>query len=287
MAWTACRAKTCGKLGRAIGTLPPRSPRFGSGIPMPRFLFCSANRISLPAICRASCTRKCPGARILTVLQNVDALYWRAAGERADKVEAVRISEDVLCVFNSTPLEKYESYRLFLDQWSRCDRRSRFRSDDLQPDRQPGRVFSRSIAILRTTARSPKFLVDMLPEVYGGSSDAMLRRLLSRKGVSEPRLEAMLASVEERGSAYFREVNAFYVREFQMMHAAEDADAFSASGLPGFAAALKRRCQTRTRRVKKIRASRDSRCFLHANSRARRGLFRIAGAVSLAAGPEM
>jgi len=62
-----------------------------------------------------------PGTKILTVLQNVDALYWRAAGERTDKVEAVRVNDDVLCVFNATPLEKYESYRLFLDQWSRCE----------------------------------------------------------------------------------------------------------------------------------------------------------------------
>ena len=62
-----------------------------------------------------------PREKILTVLQNIDALYWRAAGERKDKVEAVRVSGDVLCVFNATPLEKYESYRLFLDQWSRCD----------------------------------------------------------------------------------------------------------------------------------------------------------------------
>ena len=39
-----------------------------------------------------------PGAKTLTVLQNIDALYWRAAGERADKVEAVRVNDDVLCV---------------------------------------------------------------------------------------------------------------------------------------------------------------------------------------------
>src|SRR5438477_506738 len=62
-----------------------------------------------------------PDAKILTVLQNIDALYWRAAGERANNIEAVRVSDDVLCAFNSTPLEKYESYRLCLDQWSRCD----------------------------------------------------------------------------------------------------------------------------------------------------------------------
>ena len=63
----------------------------------------------------------------------------------------------------------------------------------------------------------------------------MLRRLLSRKGVSEAERESMLASVEERGSAYLPQVNAFYVREFQMTHAAEDATRFlhqACQGLP-------------------------------------------------------
>ena len=81
----------------------------------------------------------------------------------------------------------------------------------------------------------PKFLVDMLPEVHGSSSDAMLRRLLSRKGVSEQEREAMLAAVEERGSAYLPQVNTFYIRDFQMMHAAEDAARFlhqACQGLP-------------------------------------------------------
>jgi len=166
-----------------------------------------------------------PGARILTVLQNVDALYWKAAGERTDKVEAVRVREDVLCVFNATPLEKYESYRLFLDQWSRCDN---------GPDFAPTlyNLINSLASFLEINRYSPhnttqpKFLVDMLPEVHGNSSGAMLRRLLLRKGISEPQLETMLASVEERGSAYFPEVNAFYVREFQMMHAAEDVARF-------------------------------------------------------------
>src|SRR5579862_1538075 len=30
-------------------------------------------------------SKQMPGTKILTVLQNIDALYWRAAGERADK----------------------------------------------------------------------------------------------------------------------------------------------------------------------------------------------------------
>ncbi len=184
----------------------------------------------LPRVLR----KEMPGARILTVLQNVDALYWRAAGERLDKVEAVRVNDDVLCVFNATPLEKYESYRLFLDQWSRCDNGPDFAPtiynliDSLAAFLEINRYSPRN-------GTQPKFLVDMLPEVHGNSSDAMLRRLLSRKGIGDPQLETMLASVAGRGSAYLPEVNAFHIREFQMMHAAEDATRFlhhACRGLP-------------------------------------------------------
>ncbi len=175
-----------------------------------------------------------PGAKVLTVLQNIDALYWRAAGERVDKVDAVRVQEDVLCVFNATPLEKYESYRLFLDQWSRCD---------TGPDFAPTiyNLIDSLASFLEINRYSPhngtqpKFLVDMLPEVHGNSSDAMLRRLLSRKAIGEQQLSTTLARLEERGSAYFPEGNTFYIQEFQLVHAAEDAARFlhhACRGLP-------------------------------------------------------
>ena len=41
-----------------------------------------------------------PETKVLTVLQNIDALYWRASGERTNKVEAVQVKDDVVCVFN-------------------------------------------------------------------------------------------------------------------------------------------------------------------------------------------
>ncbi|MFZ0320565.1 MAG: ChaN family lipoprotein [Candidatus Sulfotelmatobacter sp.] len=184
----------------------------------------------LPRILR----QRLPDEKILTVLQNIDALYWRAAGERVEKVEAVRVQDDVLCVFNATPLEKYESYRLFLDQWSRCES---------GPDYAPSiyNLIGSLATFLEINRHSPhngtqpKFLVDMLPEVHGKSSDATVRRLLSRKAINSLKLESMLASVEERGSAYFPELNAFCIREFQLGHAAEDAARFlhqACLGLP-------------------------------------------------------
>ena len=167
-----------------------------------------------------------PQERIVTVLQNVDSLYWRAAGERLDRVDAVRVAGDVLCVFNATPLEKYENYRLYLN---RC-----IRDNSGAPDLGPtvfnlidGLVRFLGIKIYSShNSTQPRMLVDMMPEVYSRNSDAFLRRLLSRKGFSPTQRRTMLRQVHERGSAYLAPLNAFYIRRFEMTSATEDAARF-------------------------------------------------------------
>lgn len=176
-----------------------------------------------------------PDERVLTVLQNVDALYWRAAGERRERVEAVQVNNDVVCVFNSTPLEKYENYRLHLSRWGRTDEEG--------PDLAPT-VYNlidslvRFLDINRYSSHNgtqPKFLVDLMPEVYCRATDARLRRLLSRHSATEEETEAMVRHVEQRGSVYLPQVNVFYVREFKMTYVAEEAARFlhhACRGLP-------------------------------------------------------
>jgi hypothetical protein len=58
-----------------------------------------------------------PGEHVLTLLQNVDALYWQAAAAHSPLPEAVSVSQDCLCVLNASPLEKYESYQEYLERW--------------------------------------------------------------------------------------------------------------------------------------------------------------------------
>ena len=176
-----------------------------------------------------------PKDRMVTVLQNVDALYWWAAGERSDHVEAVRVADDVLCVFNATPLEKYENYRLYLNRWVR-DR-------DGAPDLGPTvynlidglvRFLGINLYSLHNTTQ-PRLLVDLMPEVYSRNSDALLRRLLSRKGFSAAQRRSMLRRVHERGCVYLAPLNAFYIRKFEMISATEDAARFlhhACRGLP-------------------------------------------------------
>lgn len=173
--------------------------------------------------------------KMLTVLQNVDALYWQAAGERQERVEAVQVSDGVVCTFNSTPLEKYESYRLHLSRWGR--------GDEEGPDLTPT-IYNlidslvRFLGINRYSPHNttqPKFLVDLLPEVCGGHADEPLAHLLEHKGADEEEIADVLHRVHERGCAYLPQVNAFYVREFKMVYAAEEAARFlhhACRGLP-------------------------------------------------------
>ena len=191
----------------------------------------------LPALLQ----QRLPAEPILTVLQNVDALYWRAAGEASDHIEAVEVRktgrENVLCVFNATPLEKYENYRLCLERWGRND------DDHSAPDLRPtlynlidGMV--RFLGINQYSSHNttqPKLLVDLMPEVYSRSSDALLRRLLSRKGFTAEHRRSLLRQVRERGSVYLTPINAVYVRQFRMTSSAEDATRFlhqACRGLP-------------------------------------------------------
>jgi hypothetical protein len=181
-----------------------------------------------------------PKERVLTVLQNVDSLYWKAAGENHAQVNAVHVSDDVVCLFNSTPVEKYENYRLHLSRWGRTDEEG--------PDPGPT-IYNlidsllRFLSINRYSSHNgtqPKFLVDMMPEVYGRASESRLGRMLLRRGLTEEALDSMLRTVEERGSVYLPGVNAFYVRDFQMAYAAEEAARFlhhACRSLPSYAEA--------------------------------------------------
>jgi hypothetical protein len=81
----------------------------------------------------------------------------------------------------------------------------------------------------------PRLLVDLMPEVHSRSSDALLRRLLSRKGFAAEHRRSLLRQVHERGSVYLPRINAVYVREFRMTSSAEDATRFlhqACRGLP-------------------------------------------------------
>jgi Haem-binding uptake, Tiki superfamily, ChaN len=162
-----------------------------------------------------------PDAKVTTVLQNVDALYWKAGGEKHDRVEAVRASEDVLCVFNATPLEKYESYRMYLERWAREPRASL----DMAPT-----VLNLADALLQflnvdkytaTAGTNGLTLVDVFPEVcYRPNEDGIVKFLLRKRAGQE--LRSVLRRMQEQGCTYSPRLNAFFIRHFQMLPLTEE-----------------------------------------------------------------
>jgi hypothetical protein len=184
----------------------------------------------LPALLHESL----PGERILTVLQNLDSIYWRAVGEEA---AAVSIDDDTVCVFNSSPLEKYESYRLCLEKWNAA-------ADD-PPDFAPA-VYNLIRSLARTlgfcldsphNGTQPKFLADSLPEVITIEQDAeelfaatTLATEFAGPGPMRSRLEQvrseLVSRLEEQGCVYVSAANRFLIREFHVNHVAAESARF-------------------------------------------------------------
>ena len=153
--------------------------------------------------------RMLPGEKTLTILQNLDAIYWQAMDENA---AAVNLGADAVCVFNSSPLEKYESYRLCLEKWH---------GDDA-PDFTPA-VHNLILSLAHTVGfridsprngTHPKHLTDSLPEVIHVAEHDF------RRGEKE------YAALEQHGCVYMPQNNTFYVREFRMTAAAAEASRF-------------------------------------------------------------
>jgi hypothetical protein len=162
-----------------------------------------------------------PGEHVLTILQNVDSLYWQAVGEGA---AAVSTGPESVCVFNSSPLEKYESYRLCLERWH---------GDDDQPDFAPA-IYNLIFSLARTlgfrldsphNGTQPKYLTDSLPEVIN-VADSSADFSNGTNGLAEEEAAITRAVIEDHGCAYLASANAFYVREFRMPYVASEAARF-------------------------------------------------------------
>ncbi len=157
-----------------------------------------------------------PSDSVLTILQNVDALYWQAVGENA---AAVATGTETVCVFNSSPLEKYESYRLCLERWN----------SDEQTDFAPAVhnvIFSLARALgfrldSPTNGTQPKYLSDSLPEVVNVAEEGA-----ELEDFAEPLARAAQAMLDQNGCCYLAETNRFLIREFNMPSVAAEAARF-------------------------------------------------------------
>ena len=170
----------------------------------------------------AALKHSCPEQRTLTLLQNLDSLYWQAAQENSP-AQAVRVRENSYCVLHSTPLEKRESYRLCLERWREC----RPRVPDLEPSFHnllDSLLFFFNID--KCAASGPRFLVDLLPEIAVQPSRLDAQRFLQQRGLTPHVANEIARRLDARGSLYLPEWNSILVQRFQLTEASEDVTRF-------------------------------------------------------------
>jgi uncharacterized iron-regulated protein len=166
-----------------------------------------------------------PRDRVLTVLQNHDELYWKAAGELSDSIHGVQVSDDVMCVFNATPLEKYESYRIYIGKW---------RTEPNQPDLAPTfynlvDTFMRSMGLEQyspATGSHSSALIEDYPEVYLRPGAREFEKLLARKEIPAAERRPVLEKLRNQGCVYSSKHNLLLIKRFKLSNAAEEAVRF-------------------------------------------------------------
>ena len=233
----ACRAKTCARSARATGMPRTRLLRSGNGIPsrdrgaVRRVASCAA------ASAATSARQQLPAGESVTVLQNVDALYWRRRAKTASRWSAVQVTTTW---FASSIPRRWKNTKTIVCTW-RAGRMRNPRCPDLTPT-----IYNLIDSLLRFLRHQSLLLAQWhSAEISGRPAARSLRREFRVRlaaSVFEIKREGTGRSgaanrVEERGSVYLPQVNAFYVHDFQMMYAAEEAARFlhhACRGLPQY-----------------------------------------------------
>lgn len=165
----------------------------------------------------------CENVRVL--LQNVDALYFRSAGELRNRVEAVRVGPDVAAVFNASPLEKWQSYRLCIARWREQTRKSVDYTPALYDLIEALLAFLHIDRYGDEETRS-RYFVDCYPEVANVGSILHAQNLLVRKRLPEARRRKALLRLVDHGSCYVEELNQIVAHRLRMHAAAQDVARF-------------------------------------------------------------
>jgi hypothetical protein len=173
----------------------------------------------------------------VTILQNVDELYWKVTCSGVENTEVVRIRPGAYCVFNSTPFGKYEAYRRQLEIWDAHDQDEE-RLDLTSTVYNLIDTIADFIGIdkyrycLTRQGKCTESLVDAYPEVYSTDEFESFERLL-RRSLKKRQAADILLHASRSGSCYVPRVNAIFLGQFSLQQGAEEAAHFVNFALKG------------------------------------------------------
>jgi hypothetical protein len=162
------------------------------------------------------CERGIP-RRDLLILQNVDEIYWKLQNRGLEAVPCVRLAERQYCVFNATPIEKYESFRQYLHK---CV------DEDATGSWTQFVHTLIDVTMEFVNLKRDENVMQVLPKVYSEVSPAELSQLLVRMSVSPAKARLALNHFQESGTSYIPELNSIFIHRLQLTSAAEESTRF-------------------------------------------------------------
>ncbi len=171
----------------------------------------------LPRRVRAALAERGISRNEAVILQNVDEVYWKLQKRGLEDVRSVRLTDHgQYCVFNATPIEKYESFRQYL---RKCI------------DEDATGVWTEFVHTLIDITMQ---FVDLkrddmsltLPRVYSEVSPSKLPQFLARFSVPPIRVRLALDHFQESGTSYVPELNSIFIHRLQLSAATEESTRF-------------------------------------------------------------
>ncbi|MCK4235582.1 MAG: hypothetical protein KAX38_00590, partial [Candidatus Krumholzibacteria bacterium] len=157
-----------------------------------------------------------------------DEIYWSLLKRGKEDVEAVKIDDVRYCVFTTSPILKYQSYREIIDLWVEGEERDRQTPVLLEMVDNILLFLYGETGKLEVTVNGSltERLDDVFPEVrYGRTYKSFSSYLRSRK-VSHFVEAEVLENLKKIGISYVPAINNFLVLRFDPVGAAQEAARF-------------------------------------------------------------
>ena len=174
--------------------------------------------------------RKLTGGRLkeTTIVQNADEIYWKLLRKGRQGAEAVQVGAGRYCVFTSSPMIKYQSYRRVIDLWTEgaeCDIHTP----------SMGEMFDNILnfivggrGCLEVTVGEDwcEPVESVVPEIHWGSTYKSIAARLRALGMSQKGVLAAAENLRRSGMSYIPAVNSLQILRFDIICAAREAARF-------------------------------------------------------------
>jgi uncharacterized iron-regulated protein len=192
----------------------------------------------LPTEVRSALQHRNLERRSVRVLQNLEEVYWQLVEAGEEHRDVVSMGPGTWCVFNASPIAKYESYRQTIHRWKAES------ADEEELDLTPTihhmiDTILKFLSIdkyrhcLRRDGHCTEFLVDWYPEVYSHLDAATFRRVVSSNGFSRVEAAEIRRQMDRTGSCYVPRINSIFIGQFSLVHGGEEAAHFVNQALKG------------------------------------------------------